>query len=161
MTEAIRNWIMAIVCVCMLLAIAECLCPEGSVKKICRLAGGLVLILSMMNPVLHIRWEDLDVKMDFFRDRLEQREAELEQTQKNLYQTLIEEKSAAYILDKTRALGLNCRVQIEVSDEQSPRLVAVTLSGVMTDDQREQVSAMLEDDLGVPASMQYFEEKTP
>ena len=38
----------------MVLALAESVVPEGGVKKVCRLAGGLVILLAAVSPVLKL-----------------------------------------------------------------------------------------------------------
>ena len=39
---ALRQWLLGVACTALMLAAAEGLAPKGSVKKVCRLAGGYI-----------------------------------------------------------------------------------------------------------------------
>ena len=54
MMEAVRQWLLGVACTALVLAAADSLAPEGSVKKICRLAGGLALLLAAVGPVFRL-----------------------------------------------------------------------------------------------------------
>ena len=49
MMGLVRQWLLGVTCTAMVLALAQALAPEGSVKKVCRLAGGLALLLAAAN----------------------------------------------------------------------------------------------------------------
>ena len=51
---ALRQWLLGVACTALMLAAAEGLTPKGSVKKVCRLAGGLALVLAAAGPLLQI-----------------------------------------------------------------------------------------------------------
>ena len=42
----VRSWLLGVTAAALVVALAETLAPEGSVKKVCRLAGGLALLLA-------------------------------------------------------------------------------------------------------------------
>ena len=50
MLELIRHWLVGITCAAMLVALAESLIPAGSIRRIARLTGGLVLLAAILNP---------------------------------------------------------------------------------------------------------------
>ena len=54
MMGLVREWLLGVACTAMVLAIAQSLAPEGSVKKVCRLAGGLALLLAAVGPLLRL-----------------------------------------------------------------------------------------------------------
>lgn len=162
MTELIRNWLLGVTCAAMLLALAESLAPEGNIKRICRLAGGLVLVFAAISPVVKLDEVDLARLTRSYQLSAEEYSKTLESKNDFLYETIIAENTAAYILDKAKELGMTCRVSVTVGwDDGTPRPAAVTIQGDWTPQQKETLRQMIEQDLGIPAPMQYFEETQP
>ena len=112
MTELIRNWLMGITCASMVMAVAEVLVPEGSIRRICRLAGGLMLLLAAINPVLNLDEGALSRALTEYRIAAQDYGDVLVEKNNLLYKTIIEEETAAYILDKAQQLGLDCQVRV-------------------------------------------------
>ena len=162
MTELIRNWLMGVTCAAILLALAESLTPEGSVKRICRLAGGVVLLLAAISPVAKLEEADFARSTEQYQNRAEEYRDALDEETEILYESIIAEKTAAYILDKAEELGVTCQVSVTVGWEQdgTPRPAAVILYGLWTKEQKETLSHMITSDLGIPAAMQYFKESS-
>ena len=59
MLELIRQWLLGITAAAMLVALAEALCPDGNIRGILRLTGGLVLLAAVLNPLLKLDTEAL------------------------------------------------------------------------------------------------------
>ncbi len=55
----IRTWLLSVTVSAMVIAVAEALMPEGSVKKVGRLTGGLILILGLVQPLVRLDYDDL------------------------------------------------------------------------------------------------------
>ena len=49
--SALRDWLLGVVAAALAVALAQAITPEGAVKRIGRLAGGLVLLLAVVKPV--------------------------------------------------------------------------------------------------------------
>lgn len=163
MMELIRTWLLGVSCTAMVLAIGETLTPEGGLRRIFRLAGGLVLVLAAVNPVLKLDEADVSRILTEYRVTAEDYGEALVEQNNLLYKTIIEENTAAYILDKAEELGISCRVEVTfVYDEQgNPYPGEVVLLGSWTDRQRDALSSVLECELGIPAQRQYFERTDP
>ena len=54
MMEVVRQWLLGVACTALVMAVADSLAPEGSVKKVCRLAGGLALLLAAVSPLIRL-----------------------------------------------------------------------------------------------------------
>lgn len=159
MMEILRQWLVGITCAAMIIALADSLTPSGTVKRIGRLAGGLVLLLAVVKPVLGVdfsalasaavQWEDLTVDGE-----------RLEKTNTDLLKTIIAEKTGAYILDKAGALGLDCgsvAVSCALGEGGVPYPSAVTITGSLTEEQRRTLSRWVEADLAIPEERQTYE----
>ena len=164
MTGLVREWLLGVTCTALVLAIAGALLPkEGGVRKVCRLAGGLALMLAVTGPLLRLDEGLLAQAAEEYRARLEGYQAELEAKNNLIYQTIIEEETAAYISDKAEEMGIVCQAEVTFSYDENgvPCPWEVTARGVWTEERREAVGRLLEDSLGVPPQRQHYEESVP
>ena len=160
----VRSWLLGVTAAALVLALAETLAPEGSVKKVCRLAGGMALLLAAAGPVL----EALDGNLlagavEGWRDRSQRYERELEENNERFYLAIIEEETAAYVMDKARELGFECAVEVTCGYDENgvPCPWEVAARGQWAPEQRARLERLLEEELGVPAQRQYYEEILP
>ena len=105
MLELIRHWLVGITCAAMLVALAESLIPAGSIRRIARLTGGLVLLAAILNPLLKLDTTALTRALTEYKLELSAYSADLEEENEILMKDIIEEQSGAYIQDKAAALG--------------------------------------------------------
>ena len=161
MTGLMREWLLGLACAAMAAALAQALAPEGGAKRVCRLAGALVLLLAAVSPVLRLDEAELaDLAGDWQHSAQAYTQA-LEEENDLLYKTIIEERAAAYIVDKAAQLGVSCQAQVtcRVQGEQAAPLPwRATVTGRFTQPQREQLAQVLEQELGIPPERQRFEE---
>ena len=163
MTELVRQWLLGVACTALILAVADSLAPEGSVKRICRLAGGLALLLAAVSPLLRLDGGALIDALEGYRAQIQSYEETLERQNNLFYQTVIEQSTAAYIVDKAEGLGISCQAEVTFSYDEDgvPFPWEVTARGDWTDETREAMERLLEDDLGVPPQRQHYEERLP
>ena len=153
-----KDWLLGITAAALAVALAQALTPEGTVRKIGRLAGGLVLLLAMLRPLAG--WQE-----DFLKTLAPAQEAgewgETAPGGLEVMKTLIVEKTGAYIVDKGRALGISCRAQVEVACDDSgwPVPWEAAIFGTWTDQQQKTLSRTVEQDLGIPVQRQSFREE--
>ena len=164
MMGLVRQWLLGVTAAALVLALAETLAPEGGVKRVCRLAGGLALLLAAAGPVL----EALDGNLlagavEGWRDRSQRYERELEENNERLYLAIIEEETAAYVMDKARELGFECAAEVTCGYDENgvPCPWEVAARGQWAPEQRARLERLLEEELGVPARRQYYEEILP
>lgn len=157
--ELLRNWLLGVTCAAMVMALAEALTPEGSIRRICRLAGGLMLVLAAVDPLLKLDEDALSRALTEYRVTAKDYGDALVEKNNVLYKTIIEENTAAYILDKAEALGISCRAEVMFAydGDGNPYPRAVNIFGRMTEEQRERLSNLMETELGIPRSQQNFE----
>lgn len=164
MMGGIRQWLLGVTATALVLALAEALAPEGSVKKVCKLAGGLALLLAAVGPALGLLdggW--ITQAAEGWRGRAQSCEQELEDRRDQFYLTIIEEETAAYVMDKARQLGFDCEAEVTYGydEDGAPCPWEVAARGAWTQKQREELARLLEEELGVPAQRQYYEERQP
>ena len=158
MLELIRQWLLGITAAAMLVALAEALCPDGNIRGILRLTGGLVLLAAVLNPLLKLDTEALGRALAEYKLDLSAYSTELEEENETLMKDIIEEQSAAYIQDKAAGLGITCLAAVEAEGGGDwPVPTAVTITGALTAEQREALTRAIEADFDIPAERQTYE----
>lgn len=154
MIAAAREWLLSVVAVSLLLTVAESLIPEGSIRKIAGFTGGLILLLTLLQPVLRTDLGRLRLDMGSYGKALEQRQSELEKTGDKELAALIGEKTEAYISDKAGSLGLSATVHVttEWGADGVPYPAKVEIRGPRS----EALAAYIEQELGIPPERQVW-----
>ena len=163
MTEMVRQWLLGVACTALVLAVADSLAPEGSVKRVCHMAGGLALLLAAVCPLIRLDSGILIQTLEEYQAMAKSYEETLKEQNNLFYQTIIEESTAAYIVDKAKELGISCQAEVTFSYDEDgvPCPWEVTARGDWTDEGRKALERLLEDDLGVPPQRQHYEERLP
>ena len=158
MVELLGKWLIGVTCAAMILALAEGLSPAGGPKRAARLAGGLLLLLAVVKPLLELDGSALTRAMTEYRMDAEWSAREMEEENKTLMMDIIEAQSAAYIQDKAAALGIDCQVQVEADEAaEYPVPKIVTITGNLTREEKEKLTKQIETDFAIPADRQYYE----
>ncbi len=159
MMELIRSWLLGITCAAMVLALAEAITPEGGIRRIGKIAGGLLLLVMAIQPVLKLDENALRRALDDYRLDVGDHSEQLTEQNDLLYKTIIAENTAAYILDKAEGLGISCEVEVSVAYDEggAPYPHGVRILGDWTQTQQTQLSTLVEEELGIPPERQSFE----
>lgn len=155
-----RDWLLAVTAAAMLVALASAMMPEGAVRKIGRLTGGLLLLLAILRPLGGLDYAVLSRSLSQAREDLRGYEATPQTEKFGLMKSIIEARSAAYIIDKATQMDIVCRAEVVCeaeSDGQYPYPASVTVTGALTEAQRERLSWMIEAELAIPAQAQSYQ----
>ena len=155
--ELLRQWLTGGPCAAIVVALADSLMAGGTVRRIGRLAGGLLLLAAVVKPVLEV---DLTV-LSAASLRLEAEAVPAaEEAGLDLMKSIIGEGTGAYILDKAAELGISCpevRVTCAVEENGVPYPASVVLVGDLTEEEQARLSRRIEADLAIPAERQSYE----
>jgi hypothetical protein len=157
MVELIGKWLVGVTCAAMFVALAEGLAPPGAGRKICRLTGGLVLLLAVVQPVLKLDSAALTRALTQYKLEVEDYRADLEEENAQVMQAIIEEQAGAYIQDKAQEMGIDCQVQVRARGEDYPIPHTVIVRGSLTQEQQEALTREIETDFAIPAQQQIYE----
>lgn len=154
MLTALRNWMTEILIASVFLSVAEKLVPEGSVRKIASMTGGLILLTVLVRPMAHFRSAGFQLDTENYAAAIQERQTELREENENALSELIEERTAAYISDKAAGLGLTVTVRVETEPgaDGTPLPERVYLEGTKS----EELSHWLAEELGIPAERQVW-----
>ena len=157
MIGALREWLTSIVVVTLLLSVAQMLVPEGSIRRVASFAGGLILLVALLRPVLGADLERLRLDLDGYERELQNAREELSSAGDTEVAERIAERTAAYISDKADALGLvvTVRVETDTGDDGVPVPAAAEVTGPRS----EELASYMENELGIPRERQVWHER--
>lgn len=158
MMGAVRNWLLAVISVSLLCAVAGALMPQGAVKRAGRLVCGLVLLAAVLSPLAGL---DVEAGQQWLGDYLagvNRQESELRETVNRQRKTIIEQECAAYIVDKAARLGLTCSVRVECQESEEGLYLPVRaeVAGALTASGQSRLISIISEDLGIPAQSQIY-----
>lgn len=155
-----RTYLMGVVSAAMVVALAQALTPEGAVKKIGRLVGGVVLLLAVMKPLIGLSANEKTVPVADWLTPPTQAE---EDGGQEVLKELIAQQTGAYIEDKGHTLGVNCTARVTVTEGEGgwPQPWSVEVVGSWTGKGRSALEKTIEEELAIPAERQNFWEETP
>ena len=157
--SVLKGWLLGVVATALAVALAQALTPDGTVKKVGRLVGGLVLLMAVAQPLLRLDPNQLAVAAAAYSGVEGEKEFS---GGEEVLKTLIAQKAGAYIVDKGQSLGCLCQVQVTVAEDDSgwPVPWSVVMTGSWTQEQKKALSAAAEE-LNIPAQRQSFQEEVP
>lgn len=155
---AAREWLTAVVAVSLLLAAAQSLIPEGSLKRIASFTGGLILLLVMLRPLEALgKREGFTLDLDDYVEEIQRRREELEMEENTSLSAGIASRTEAYIWDKAAGLGLSVAVRVETAPGEEG--IPLPWSAEVTGPWSEELAAYMERELGIPRERQVWHEE--
>lgn len=151
MMEFLRQWLLGVIACAMLVSVVQQLCPEGSVRKLARFTGGLLLLCAMLRPLTTVELPGVDWDAGGYREAVARLELELGAAQENTMAEGIAAELEAYIEDKAESLGANVQAQVTMgTGSGAPLPVRVTLRGAYS----AALAEAIETELGVTKERQ-------
>ena len=156
MTDWIRTWLLGIVAAAAAASLAECLVSQRAIRRVARLAGGVLMVLAMLRPLGSLSPAELPLSYPAYREEIDALTERYQAEQNSTLSALIAEETAAYIVDKAAALGLETEAEVRVAPDGEgvplPREVRLTIP------RDSALSDWLAEELGIPAEAQYWQE---
>lgn len=160
MIETLRGWLLGLISVSLACALAGALMPSGAVKRVGRLVCGLAMMLAILAPLARVDVASGEDWVEQFLSQTRQREEELEEQVGEQLKVIIEQRCAAYIVDKAALLGLTCSAQVECQEAEGTYLpVRAVVVGSMSETDRVKLWAVIIQDLGIPEEEITMEEE--
>ena len=156
----IRSWLIGVTCAAIIIAVADSLTPPGTVKKLGRLTGGVVLMLAMVKPLAALDYNAMAAALAEYRWGREESVQAGSGLGDDLMKDIIEERTGAYILDKAAELNIVCtgvEVLCQTGEGGLPYPAEVTVWGVQSREDQAELSRSIEGELAIPVQQQRFE----
>ena len=155
MISILRRWLTGILAAALGLSLLEAITPRGASKGIMKVTGGMVIFLVLLQPLSTVKLDDLEWKYRLQEETLDRQIEQYRVGYINEMEIIIAEKTAAYISDKAAQMGISCRAEVRTETHDAiPVPVLVRINTPKEDT----LSAWMEDELGISADQQYWEE---
>lgn len=155
MTQLLRDWILGLAGAAVFCALCSAVTPEGAVKRIQKLLCGVVMALALISPLAELDMSGYSLNLARSRQQAGEMAASARKISDSLSRTFIEERCAAYILDKARLLGLE-PASVKVRAQWSPEGVWYPVEAEIEAQYDGRLSEKIEEELGIPAQDQHW-----
>ena len=150
----LRSWLFAIMAAAICLAILDALVPKGTIRRIAKMSGGLVMFLVVLRPLTGGELPEVLWKYDDYRQDVDEQIDMYRQGYLQEMEAIIEERTGAYISEKAEQMGIVCRIREEtetVNDVPVPASVALSIP------KDDALSLWIEREIGIAEEKQYWE----
>ena len=154
MMEILKSWLIGVTAAALLASVAGALMPAGPVKKSSKLVCGLIILLAVIRPLLSLNADALAEYKVQWRNSNEEYSADINEVNKRLAKSIIEEQTAAYILDKAVDMDVRVAVTCRITDDENWYPYSVEIAGTYSEGQKNMLMQIIEDDLAVPRERQ-------
>ena len=151
----LHEWLLGISACALLVSFAEQLPLADAMRKIVRFTGGLLLILSILQPISDAELDGLSFDLAGYEEAVEALQTELAGERERALSDGIAERTQAYIEDKASALGLRLRAVVDMEcTDGVPLPKHVTLYG----EENAELSELIAEQLGIAKENQIWKE---
>ncbi len=148
MRERIVTYLLAVTAACMLAALADALVKSPAVRRVARLTGGLLILLTVLTPLTRLGLSEL-------RDAVEQLEtgagfdaAQVQADYQAQWAERVRELMEQNIEQQAASLGMTLRAEVVVRAGECPEPESVTIYGSATAEQETRLRSYLVQTLG-------------
>ena len=151
----VKEYILNIVAVGMITAICITLVQKNtSAGMIIKMLGGIFLVITLISPLVKIRFDDLGVLWEQISAEGDLLAQEGNDSTQEALSTVIKEDLEAYILDKADELGLTLKITVQMDQHNTVMPQTVKLQGAVSPYQKRLLSAFMEEELGITEAQQ-------
>lgn len=152
-----RTYLLSAVASAFLVSLLSAFPQRKSIRRIVTLCGGIFLLLTLVRPLLQLRFGDLEDYFSQFQPEEAVIDGAVAEGEKESAR-LITERTREYILDKAGTLGAAISVEVTLRTltgaYQYP--YSVTITGDWTEEQRRALTEYMAGTLGIPEERQLW-----
>lgn len=159
MITAIRTWLISVTAAAVITAAADSLMPDGAVRKIGKLTGGLLMIVAILQPIKQFDLETMSDILTEYRIESQVSSEVLEIENQAIMKMIIEGETSAYVQSKADALGISCFAETVCKIDESGNIypVSMVVYGDMSQEQKAMLTRLIEGDLAISAENVRYE----
>lgn len=152
----LRQYVISVVAAAFVCGITLGLFPKGGCRELVKFVCGLFLALAVLHPLARFdfsRMTDLELLLT---DDAAQAVAVGENLNREALCDIIKAETEAYILDKAAELDAPIQAEVTLSGTDTPVPVSVRLSGDVSPYVRQQLTRMMQEELGISKENQLW-----
>ena len=143
--EGISSWIAALAAVSFIVSIISVIAPKNSAGRVASMLGSILVLVALVSPIFDFEGAKLLGMGKVYEEKISERIETAEEKTADIKNNIIQEKLAAYVLEKAKTDENECKVSVEVSD-------GAVLSATIECHERgisDRVLTILENELGI------------
>ncbi len=155
----LKDWIIGVTYVSLIAGILIAVTPKGRIKHIVRIAGGMLLMIAFIKPLMTMRFGSFSSVFRAFKNDAQVYKEQFDSKNKTALHELIEKKTAAYILDKAGELGIaQCKISIALQTDNNDSIYPseIWISAEASNNQRSALSEIIESEIGIDRESQHW-----
>ena len=154
--DSIRQYILSVICITIACGVVQQLLAENRHSGILRIITGLMVTITVLQPLLNLDDFSLAHCVDEITSDGEWIVKEGERMAADMTGEIIRERTAAYISDRASELGASVNVEVELMKDIVSRPSRVTITGKLSPYVKKQLSAHIQKELEIPEDAQIW-----
>ena len=150
----LRNYLISVVSVCMIAAIASVMIKDAMIGKVVKLVSGILILLVVISPLLKIDFANVSdsgvLNMD--SEMIEQAQSQSHE----LFAEQIKQATQTHIEQIAARYGITVQAEVKVDDSDIPTPIEVDIIGVLQADQIVTLSEYIEQNIGISPNHQHW-----
>lgn len=145
-----------VISVCSSALVCCLITPFLKKKSVGKILPGLFLLLTVLQPLVDIQIPSIENLTQQFQFEAQQAVMTGEETTRDEIGKIIKQRTAAYILQKADALGLQLSVEVGISDSPLPTPDRITIIGPAAPYAKQQMQELISRELGIAKENQIW-----
>ena len=156
--SGLRSWLLSVLTVSLFCAVAQAVMPGGAVGRVGKLVCGLSLLCAVLWPAARLDPGLGEGWLRAWRQSVKEDSQMLEEQAADGARKVIEERCAAYIVDKAAEHGVLCTARVLCRAVEGGLYVpdSAQVRGALSGAEVERLKKLVSHDLGIPAERQTY-----
>lgn len=155
--DHIRSYLLSVIAAALICSMIYALPGKnGTIGAIRKTLCGIFMSVTLISPLTGLRIPDFQQYLQEFRSDAAQAVLLGQTMSQESTAQFIKDRTAAYILDKAKDMGVSVEVSVTLSDGSPQVPCAVTISGMVSPYVRQRLMEMIEDDLQIKMEDQHW-----
>ncbi len=143
-----KTWILSIAATGILSALATTVAPKTSVSNTVRLCCGTLMVLCVLSPVKKIMNSGFELE-SASKKRMSVSKEEILAQNEAFKSDIIKEHLTAYILKRTKQMGIDCEVSVGVGTDEEGNAVPNKISIICKENEQKKLREIIRDECGI------------
>lgn len=149
MMQSLKNYLLSVVAVCLIAAIASVMVKNPLISKVLRLVSGILVLLVVVSPLLEVDLEQIASQM---KDTLSSDTEMLDDVQERSKQQLakqIQSATETHIEQMAARFGMLIQAKVTVNDDKVPTPIEVEIIGALEAKEMATLSDYIAQNIGI------------
>ena len=151
---AVQSYLLAVVSVSMIAAIASTMVKASLISKVLRLACGILVLLVVISPFSRFDLTEISYELQSYFSADTSKITDASRNAEVLFQHQVQKSTQVHIEQIASKMGISVTAKVTVQEGQVPIPTEVELIGQCRLDQREALSDYIAKNIGIPYDKQ-------